>query len=346
MSQPGAASVSSGSGSARSWTLLGHSDGSTATGSLVSHGLGSSDDNRNTRRRLDTFSSSEDEQARSAILLLFPCEQYRKGFTKWINSLWEDSNMPAFNKPVRIHCKAGSVSVRLVLKHKPDVKTLLLDIRMMVSPMELTVPSAAPVQLSLSANPDHLKTETSVNNLRPCGEDYQISSEFSSLMEMTKVHLSSQRSKTRSQVLSIKDRRNGIGKLCSNVSPLKADKLLLWSHLICLFLVFLLMCCNGFSLKPSRPKCDGRLFASSPFCRLAGRGAFFCGFPLRWVLYIVLSLTRRVNVHDATPCSREDSLYECGRPCDALSCLFFLSALWPQSNQSILVQETRSAKDD
>ena len=38
------------------------------------------------------------------------------------------------------------------------------------------------------------------------------------------------------------------------------------------------------------------------------------------------------------------SLYECGRPCDALSCLFF-SALWGQSNQSILVQETQSAKD-
>ena len=34
-------------------------------------------------------------------------------------------------------------------------------------------------------------------------------------------------------------------------------------------------------------------------------------------------LTRSVIVHDATPCSREDSPYECGRPCDALSCLFF-----------------------
>ena len=95
----------------------------------------------------------------------------------------------------------------------------------------------------------------------------------------------------------------------------------------------------------SQANSASRLFASSPFCRLAGRGAFFCGFPLRWVLYIVLSLTRRVNVHDATPCSREDSLYECGRPCDALCCLFFSSALWLQSNQSILVQETRSAKD-
>ena len=111
VSQPGAASVSSGSGSARSWNVLGHSHWVSRV-----HGLGSSDDNRNTRRRLDTFSSPEDEQARSAILLQFPCEQYHKGVTKWINSLWEDSNMPAFNKPVRIHCKAGSVSVRVVLE--------------------------------------------------------------------------------------------------------------------------------------------------------------------------------------------------------------------------------------
>ena len=47
---------------------------------------------------------------------VFPCEQHHKGITKWIDNLWEESNMPACNKPVRIHCKAGSVSVRLVFE--------------------------------------------------------------------------------------------------------------------------------------------------------------------------------------------------------------------------------------
>ena len=111
-----AASGSSSPDSARSWNMLGQSNGSTATGSLGCHGPGSSDDNRNTRRRLDTFSGPEAEQARSAVLLRFPCEQYHKGITKWINNLWAESNMPAYNKPVRIHCKAGSVSVRLVFE--------------------------------------------------------------------------------------------------------------------------------------------------------------------------------------------------------------------------------------
>ena len=91
--------------------------------------------------------------------------------------------------------------------------------------------------------------------------------------------------------------------------------------------------------------CDGRLFASSPFRRLAGRGALFRGFPFRWVLQLCsLSLTRSVIVYDTASYSREDSLYEGGRPCDALSCLCF-SALWLQQSQSLLVQEIQSAKE-
>ena len=90
--------------------------------------------------------------------------------------------------------------------------------------------------------------------------------------------------------------------------------------------------------------CDGRLFASPLFRRLAGRGAFFCGFPFRWVLHFVFYLIRGVALHESPSSSREDSLNEYGRPCDPLSCLLF-SALWLRCNQSLLVQETQSAKD-
>ena len=100
-SETNSTSVSSGSGSARSWNILGHSDGFTATWSLGSHGPGSSDDNRNTRRRLDTFSSPEDEQSRCAVLQRFPCEHYHTGITNWINNVREESNMSAYNQ-VRI----------------------------------------------------------------------------------------------------------------------------------------------------------------------------------------------------------------------------------------------------
>ena len=108
-----AASASNVSGSARSWPTIEQVDGSTAAGS---HGPGSSDDTRNTQRRLDPASSTEDEQSRSAVLFRFPSEQNLKGRSKLIDTFWEESIMLACNKPVRFHCNAESVSVRLVFE--------------------------------------------------------------------------------------------------------------------------------------------------------------------------------------------------------------------------------------
>ena len=105
-----AASASNVSGSAQSWSSVEQVDGRRVPWP------GSSDDNRNTRRRLVTLFSPEDEQPCSAVFLRFPCEQYNKGITKWIDNLWEESNMPVCNKVVRIDCKAGSLSVRLVFE--------------------------------------------------------------------------------------------------------------------------------------------------------------------------------------------------------------------------------------
>ena len=178
-------SVSSGSGSASSWNLQGQSDDSTATGSLGPQGQGSSDDNRNTRRRLDTFSSPEDEHARSVVLLRFPCEQYREGVSAWIDSIWATTNAPAPNKPTIIHCKTTPCLPDSYSKQEPNVRTLWPDVRMMVSPTKLIVHFAAPNQLSRFASPIHLKTRKSENNLRLCGKFWPNSSKFSSLKEMT-----------------------------------------------------------------------------------------------------------------------------------------------------------------
>ena len=71
----------------------------------------------------------------------------------------------------QVPCRSG-----VYLKHEANVKTLLLDIKTMVS--KLTVPSAAPIHLSRCANPNHLKTGRSESNLRLCGECSQISSKI------------------------------------------------------------------------------------------------------------------------------------------------------------------------
>ena len=200
-----ATSVSSGSGSARSWNILRRGDGS---GSLGSRGPGSSDDNRNTRRKLDTFSS--------------PVRKYHTGITNLINNLLEDSNMPACNKPVRIHCKAGSLSAT---KQEPSVRTLWPHIEMRVSPMKLIVRSATPKQLSRSANPSHLKTGKLENNFRLCGKFWPKCSKFPFSDGDDTGSFIVPALDARSQVLSIKDRRNGVGKPVFNLASFGSGRL-------------------------------------------------------------------------------------------------------------------------
>ena len=225
------------SGSARSWPSGEQVDGSTAR-SLGSHGPGSSDDIRNTRRRLDTFSSIEDEQSRSAVLLRFPFEQYNRRITKRIDNLWEESNVPACNKPVRFIAKQVPCQSGLFLKHEPNVRTLLFNFRMMVSHMQLTVASAVPIQISLSANPNQLKTERSENNLRLCGENWLTILKFSSLMEMTKVHSSSQRSMLAHKSSASKIEETDLDNRFSNLLRLEADKLTLVAPDLCVHVIF------------------------------------------------------------------------------------------------------------
>ena len=214
----GAASGSSGPNSARSWNMLGHSDGSTATGSLGSHGLGSSDDNRNTRRRIDTFSSPEDEHARSAILLRFPCEQYHTGVT--INNLWEMSNIRACNKPVRIHCKTGSLSVRLGCKTRVTCQDFLARYRDDGISYEVDSPFC------------QSRTNIAVRQSKLL-EDREIEKRFEPLWEILAAKLKVLFPEgddtgtfivpaldVRSQIFIIKDRRNGVGKPVFKLAPL------------------------------------------------------------------------------------------------------------------------------
>ena len=66
-----------------------------------------------------------------------------------------------------------------------------------------------------------------------------------------------------------------------------------------------------------------------------GARRLFLWFPVRWVLHFVFYLIGGVALHESPSCSREDSLDDCGRPCDPLTCLLF-SALWLRCSQSFL----------
>ena len=74
------------------------------------------------------------------------------------------------------------------LKHEPNARNLLCDIKMMVSPTPFLVPAAAQIHTSLSANPNQLKTERSEDKLGLCGENWMDNLTFSSLLDVTKIH--------------------------------------------------------------------------------------------------------------------------------------------------------------
>ena len=116
-------------------------------GFFGSYDPGSSDDSRKKRRRIDTFSSPENEHARSAVLLQFPCEQYHTGMTKWTHNLWknptcQDSTNQSEYTSKQVPCPHDSYSRR-----KLNVRTSWLDTKRMVSPMQWTLPSAAPINI-------------------------------------------------------------------------------------------------------------------------------------------------------------------------------------------------------
>ena len=241
---------------------------------------------------------------------------------------WHVTNLKRFIAK-QVRCQSDF----FFLQHEAIVKTLSFDLRMMVFLMQLTVPSAAPVLLSKCANPDQLKTVRSEDNLCRCGTSWLTSLKFSFLMQMIKVYSSSPRSIPAHKSSASKIAEKDLENLFSNLLRLVADKRLHLLHLICLFLVFRMKCHNGFSLNPTLPMCDGRSLASPFFRRLAGRGAFFCGFLFRWVLRFVSHLVHGFAFHELSSC-----------PCDPLSCLLF-TALWLRCSQTLVVHEIPSTKD-
>ena len=113
----------------------------------------------------------------------------------------------------------------------------------------------------------------------------------------------------------MKDRRNGVGKLVFKLAPLGSGP------------TFALdrpeLSVPGVSpdvLQRSLSSQQGQCVMAAPslprFFAAWGVEAPFSAVSRFDGLHFVLSLTRGVALHDATSCSREDYLDECGRPCD------------------------------
>ena len=272
-----ATSASNAFGSARSWPSL-EVDGSTATGS---HGPGMTE-----IRGVDLTPSQAMGMNRHEVP--FYCGSRvthttlgsRIGFISYRKKQTLPSTVNQSEFIVKqVPCRPDSF-----LKHEPNVRILWPDLKM-VSRMRLTV-------LFCYAKTTIVAGQSKSIEGREVGR--QFAPLWSALAEQLEIFFLDGDNEgayivpaldTRSQVISIKDRRSGLGKLVFKLLLLEASFFFLLLHLTCVFLVFLMRCCNGSSLKPARPRCDGRSFASPRLRRLAGRGVFFCGFPFRWTLH-------------------------------------------------------------
>ena len=205
------------SGSARSWPSPGPVGGSTATGS---HGPGSTDDNRNTRCRLDTFSNPDDENARSAVLLQFPCEQCHAGVSTWLNKFLATTDIPAHNIPTRIHCKTGSLSARLVFETRSRCQDFVSRFKDDGLPCTVESPfcrTSVTIQVRQSKSPEDReigrRLETLWEVLAPKLQEILPEKDAKGNFFVPALNI-------RAQVLSTYDRRNGVGKPVFKLAPL------------------------------------------------------------------------------------------------------------------------------
>ena len=130
-----------------SWNLLGHSDGSTATGSLGSRGQGHLMITETQGVDLTLFKPRERTCAKCR-----PATVFVRTIPRWsfhvTNGIWEKSNIPAYKKLVRVHCKTGGQSARLVFDTRVECQDF-------VAHDEDEAPSSKLIVLSKRQNQNH-----------------------------------------------------------------------------------------------------------------------------------------------------------------------------------------------
>ena len=202
--------------SARSWNPLGRSDGSPATGSLGFHGPGSFDDNRITQDAELILSQALMMNMHEALC----CYIFR------VNTSTLECLLPAFNKPTRIHCKTNALSARLVFQTRGKCQDFVARCKDDGIPKKLLVHFAIPVPISWCAIPNHLKIDKIGRRFAPIWK--MLSANLQEIFPERDVKgtFIVPALEVRSHILSIFDRRNGVGKLVFKLAPPRHEHLL------------------------------------------------------------------------------------------------------------------------
>ena len=178
---------------------------------------------------------------------------------------------------------------------EPGAQNLLQHAGMKATHTLLTVAFITPVPQFWFVIPNHQKTEKSGDVLHLSGrfeprhyKNIFPESDDKSDLEVPALDV-------RAQILSVHDRRNGVGKTLDKPALLGHEQNSVSLLLICAKLTFLMTCYvnwlvkQAIRLRIARPMCDGCSLTSSLFCRIAGRGLFsLYGVPLCWLLRLSL----------------------------------------------------------
>ena len=124
---------------------------------------------------------------------------------------FEKSNISAFYKPIRIHCKTNGLSARPVFETKGKCQDFVARYKDDGLPTKLIVQFDTSKPTLQSVNPSHLKTEKSENDFRFFGKLSRKCRELFPERDDTNTY-NVHELNVRSKVRSIKDRKNGVGK--------------------------------------------------------------------------------------------------------------------------------------
>ena len=118
------------------------------------------------RRRLDKDTSSDDESARSAVLLLFPCEQCLLGMYAWLEKILDPTDQSE-----RVHCKRGTKLDRIVFDTRGKCQDCLARFKDDGLAYSVNSPFfVSPRVQFLFVNLDHQNGERSVDVLHRFGK--------------------------------------------------------------------------------------------------------------------------------------------------------------------------------
>ena len=210
------------------------------------------------------------------------------------------TNISVHNTPIRIHCKTGPLSGRLVFETRAFCQDSVARFKDDSLPCAVESPfcrKSAPMLVRQPSPPERRPRNRKAVKTGMGSSGSKITIIFPRRMPEAIWLFQPLMYEHKSSAFMIADLE--WENQCSRLHHPDTTKCSVSLLLICVSLVFLMLCCckllgkQALRLRFARPLCEGRPFASSPFRRIASRGLLFiCGVPFLWWMQVAIYVCR------------------------------------------------------